>query len=71
MRLVLNDFIKSTKSYDSVGMKASLHDALEIAPIMNSRTRRRMRRSAPVMRVLCHAHLYGRARSLARRAMRF
>jgi glycosyltransferase involved in cell wall biosynthesis len=71
MRLVLNDFIKSTKSYDSVGMKASLHDALEIARIMNSRTRRRMRRSAPVMRVLCHAHLYGWARSLARRAMRF
>jgi glycosyltransferase involved in cell wall biosynthesis len=71
MRIVLNEFIKSTKNYDPVGMKASLADAQEIAPIMNGRTRRRMRRSVPVMRVLCEAHLYGWARSLARRALRF
>jgi glycosyltransferase involved in cell wall biosynthesis len=71
MRIVLNEFIKSTKNYDPVGMKASLADAREIAPIMNGRTRRRMRRSVPVMRVLCEAHLYGWARSLARRALRF
>jgi glycosyltransferase involved in cell wall biosynthesis len=71
MRIVLSEFIKSTKNYDPVGMKASLADAREIAPIMNGRTRRRMRRSIPVMRVLCEAHLYGWARSLARRALRF
>ncbi len=71
MRLVLNEFIKSTKSRDSAGLKASLADAQEIAPIMNGRTRRRMRRSAPIMRALCQAHFYGWARSMARRAMRF
>ena len=71
MRLVLNEFIKSTKSRDSIGLKASLANAQEIAPVMNGRTRRRVRRSAPLMRALCQAHFYGLALSLARQAMRF
>jgi glycosyltransferase involved in cell wall biosynthesis len=71
MRTALNELIKATKSRDFAGVKSALADTQEIAPIMNGRPRRRIRTSAPVMRALSQARLYGFARSLARRAMRF
>jgi hypothetical protein len=71
MRLVCNEFVKATQSRESLALATSLAHMQEIAPIMNSRTRRRMKILAPIMGVLYRWRFYGLARSLARRAVHY
>ena len=71
MRIIFNEFAKALRSRDRLALDTSLAHMQVIAPVMNSRTRRRIKLLAPIIQVLYRWHIYGLSRSLARRAVRY
>jgi len=65
------EFRKATKEGRDLSIvESSWAEVQEIAPVLKSRTRRRMRLVAPIVRLLCRNHFRGPARALARYAIR-
>ena len=69
MLLAHNDFVKATRSRDLTNIERAWADVEGIAPIMKTRTGRRVRRLSPLIRLLYQNRLYRRARRLAQYAI--
>lgn len=65
MKLAHNDFVLATRSRDLEKIERAWSDVEEIAPILKTGTRRRVRLISPMVRFLYRNRLYRRARLLA------
>lgn len=70
MRLAFNEFIRASRVGDKAALDHAWSEIKEIAPVINRRTRHRMRRLSPLIERLYPSPLTGVARALARFAIR-
>ena len=70
MKISFNEFIRASRVGDKAALDRAWSEIKEIAPVMNRRTRHRMRRFSPVIELLYSTPLTGVARALARFAVR-
>jgi glycosyltransferase involved in cell wall biosynthesis len=69
MRIAYKQFEQATESQDFPAAERSWAEIREIAPVMKSRTRRRIRRITSVIPFLCRNRFTGLARTLVRHAI--
>ena len=70
MKIAFNEFIRASRAGDTAALDRAWSEIKEIAPVMNRRTRDRVRRFAPLIERLYASPLTGVARALARFAVR-
>jgi glycosyltransferase involved in cell wall biosynthesis len=70
MELAFNEFIRASRVGDRAALDRAWSEIKEIAPVMNRRTRHRMRRFSPLIELLYPTPLTGVARSLVRHVIR-
>ena len=70
MKIAFNEFIRASRAGDTPALDRAWSEIKEIAPVMNCRTRHRVRRFAPLIERLYPTPLTGVARALARYAVR-
>jgi glycosyltransferase involved in cell wall biosynthesis len=70
MELAFNEFIRASRVGDRAALDRAWSEIKEIAPVMNRRTRHRMRRFSPLIELLYPTPLTGVARSLVRYVIR-
>jgi len=70
MKIAFNEFIRASRVGDRAALDGAWSEMKEIAPVMNRRTRHRMRRFSPLIELLYPTPLTGLARALARFAIR-
>jgi glycosyltransferase involved in cell wall biosynthesis len=70
MKLAFNEFIRASRDGDRAALDRAWSEIKEIAPVMNRRTRHRMRRFSPLIELLYPTFLIGMARSLVRYVVR-
>jgi glycosyltransferase involved in cell wall biosynthesis len=69
MRIAYNQFEQAIRNQDLPMVERSWAEIREIAPVMKSRIRRRIRRITPVIPFLCRNRVTGLARTLVRHAI--
>ena len=70
MKLAFSEFIRASREGDRAALDRAWSEIKEIAPVMNRRTRHRMRRFSPLIELLYPTFLIGVARSLVRYSVR-
>jgi glycosyltransferase involved in cell wall biosynthesis len=70
MKIAFHEFIRASRVGDRASLDRAWSEIKEIAPVMNRRTRHRMRRLSPLIELLYPTPLTGVARALARFAIR-
>jgi glycosyltransferase involved in cell wall biosynthesis len=70
MKIAFNEFIRASRAGDTPALDRAWSEIKEIAPVMNRRTRDRVKRFSPLIERLYPTPLTGVARALARFAVR-
>jgi hypothetical protein len=70
MEIAFHEFIRASRAGDTAALHRAWSEVKEIAPVMNRRTRQRVKRLSPLIERLSPTPLTGLARALARFAVR-
>jgi glycosyltransferase involved in cell wall biosynthesis len=70
MKIAFHEFIRASRAGDSAALDRAWSEIKQIAPVMNRRTRERVKRFSPLIERLYPTPLTGLARALARFAVR-
>jgi glycosyltransferase involved in cell wall biosynthesis len=70
MKIAFHEFIRASRARDTTTLERAWSDIKQIAPVMNRRTRERVKRFSPLIERLYPTPLTGLARALARFAVR-
>ena len=70
MKIAFHEFIRASRARDTPALDRAWSEIKEIAPVINRRTRERVKRFSPLIERLYPTPLTGVARALARFAVR-